>query len=126
MKRKTTAFIAGAALALGIGSTANAGLHTMIPVQINDPAMVANGDVGFVHNTPDAIQFIFCDSQGSTAFCQARNLAGLVRSCSTANPAHLAAIHAIGTDSHVVFRWNAAGQCTSISVRNGSLTVPKT
>jgi len=96
MKRKTTAFAIGATLALGI-----------------------------VHNTPDAIQYIFCESQGTSANCQARNLAGLVRSCSTANPAFLAAIHSIGTDSFLLFRWNAAGQCTSVSVRNGSLTVPK-
>ena len=125
MKRKTTAFAIGAALALGIGATAYAGAHSMIPVIINDPAMLAQGDVSFVHNTPDAIQFIFCDSQGASAICQARNLAGLVRTCSTANPAFLAAIHSIGTDSFLVFRWNAAGQCTFVSVRNGSLTVRK-
>jgi hypothetical protein len=125
MKRKTTAFAIGAALALGIGTNAYAGARTMIPVTINDPAMLAQGDVSFVHNTPDLIQFIFCESQGTSANCQARNLAGLVRTCSTANPAHLAAIHSIGTDSFLVFRWNAAGQCTAVSVRNGSLTVPK-
>ena len=125
MKRKTTAFAIGATLALGIGASAYAGLHTLLPVTINDPAMFANGDVSFVHNTPDAIQYIFCESQGTSANCQARNLAGLVRSCSTANPAFLAAIHSIGTDSFLLFRWNAAGQCTSVSVRNGSLTVPK-
>ena len=125
MKRKTTAFAIGAALALGIGANANAGLHTMIPVIINDPAMWAQGDVSFVHNTPDPMQFLFCESQGNSARCQARNLAGLVRTCSTANPAHLAAIHSIGTDSFLLFRWNAVGQCTSVSVRNGSLTVPK-
>jgi hypothetical protein len=125
MKRKSTAFAIGAAFALGVGASAYAGLHTMIPVTINDPAMLAQGDVSFAHNTPDAIQYIFCDSQGTSANCQARNLAGLVRTCSTANPAHLAVIHSIGTDSFVVFRWNAAGQCTAVSVRNGSLTVPK-
>ena len=125
MKRKTTAFAIGAALALGIGASAYAGLHTMFQVTINDPAMFANGDVSFVHNTPDPVQYIFCESQGTSANCQARNLAGLVRSCSTANPAHLAAIHSIGTDSFLLFRWNAAGQCTAVSVRNGSLTVPK-
>ena len=125
MKRKTTAFAIGAALALGMGATAYAGLHTAFQVTINDPAMFANGDVSFVHNTPDAIQYIFCESQGSSARCVARNLALLVRTCSTANPAHLAAIHSIGTDSFVQFSWNAAGQCTAVSVRNGSLTVPK-
>jgi hypothetical protein len=48
-----------------------------------------------------------------------------VRTCSTANPTHLAAIHSIGTDSFLSFWWNAAGQCTNVLVRNGSLTVPK-
>jgi hypothetical protein len=125
MKRKTTAFAIGAALALGIGAGAYAGTHTMFQVTINDPAMFANGDVSFVHNTPDVVQYLYCESQGNNAFCAARNLAGLVRTCSTANPAHLAAIHSIGTDSYLLFRWNAAGQCTAVSVRNGSLTVPK-
>jgi len=125
MKRKTTAFAIGAALTLGIGTIAYAGLHTMIPVTINDPAMFANGDVSFVHNTPDSTQFIFCVSQGTSANCLARDLAGLVRSCSTANPAHLAAIHSIGTSSFLLFQWNEAGQCTSVTVRTGSLTVPK-
>ena len=125
MKRKTTAVAVGAALALGIGASANAGLHTMFPVTINDPAMTANGDVSFVHNTPDVIQYLYCESQGANARCVARNLAGVVRSCSTANPAHLAAIHSMGTDSYLAFWWNAVGQCTTVIVRNGSLTVPK-
>ena len=125
MKRKTTAFAISAAIALGIGASAYAGTHTMIPVTINAAAMVANGDVSFVHNTPDVSQYLYCESQGANAFCAARDLAGLVRTCSTANPAHLAAIHSIGTDSYLLFRWNAAGQCTAVTVRNGSLTVPK-
>ncbi|MBC8088866.1 MAG: hypothetical protein H7Z40_16500 [Phycisphaerae bacterium] len=125
MKSKTTAFAIGAALALGIGANANAGTHTMFPVTINDPAMFADGDVSFVHNTPDVVQILYCESQGTSARCVARNLGLLVRSCSTANPAHLAAIHSIGTDSYVRFSWNAAGQCTLVIVRNGSLTVPK-
>jgi len=125
MKRKTTAFALGAALAFGIGANTYAGTHTMFQVTINAAAMVATGDVSFVHNTPDVIQYLYCESQGTNAFCAARDLAGLVRSCSTANPAHLAAIHSIGTDSYLLFRWNAAGQCTSVTVRNGSLTVPK-
>jgi hypothetical protein len=125
MKTKTTAFAIGAALALGIGASAYAGFHTMIQINVNDPGMFAQGDVSFAHNTPDAMQFLYCDSGGTSAFCAARNLAGLTRSCSTANPAHVAAVHSIGPDSFVVFRWNAAGQCTSINVRNGSLTVPK-
>ncbi|MBC8085643.1 MAG: hypothetical protein H7Z40_00140 [Phycisphaerae bacterium] len=125
MKSKTTAFAIGAALALGIGANAYAGLNTLFQVTINDPAMFANGDVSLVHNTPDPIQFIFCESQGSSARCLARNVAGIVRTCSTANPAHLAAIHSIGTDSFLQFSWNAVGQCTAVMVRNGSLTVPK-
>ncbi len=125
MKRKTTAFAFAIGAALGIGASAFAGVHTMFQVTINDPAMFANGDVSFVHNTPDVVQYLYCESQGTSARCVARNLAGLVRTCSTANPAHLAAIHSIGTDSYLLFSWNAAGQCTNVNVRNGSLTVPK-
>jgi hypothetical protein len=111
--------------ALALTASAFAGFHTGQAVVINDPAMFANGDLGYVHNTPDLIQHIGCISNGTNAQCMARNLAGLTRACSTANPAHLAVIHSLNGDSHLHFGWNAAGQCTFINVRNASFTEEK-
>ena len=120
---KKTILIAIAAL--GIGVAAHAGFHTAQAVVISDPGMFANGDLGYVHNTPDLIQYIGCTSYGTNANCMARNLAGVTRSCSTANAAHLAAIHSLNGDSHLYFGWNAAGSCTFVNVRNASYTEEK-
>ncbi len=125
MKRRTIGLFAGALLASGFATTALAGFHQGQAVVIIDASSFANGDLGFVHNTPDSTQYIGCTSSGTSANCFARNLAGLYRSCSTANPTHLAAIHALNADSYLLFGWNASGQCTFISVQNSSLTVPK-
>jgi hypothetical protein len=125
MKRRTTGLFAGALLAFGVCTTAIAGFHQGQAVVINDASGFANGDLGFVHNTPDNIQYIGCNSSGNIARCFARNLAGLSRACSTPNPTHLAAIHSLSGDSYLIFGWDAAGQCTFINVQNSSLTVPK-
>ena len=125
MKRMTKGFAAGAALLLGVSATAFAGFHQAQQVVIIDASSFANGDLGYVHNTPDSIQYIGCTTSGSSASCFARNLAGLSRSCSTSNPTMLAALHALNGDSYLIFGWNPSGQCTFISVHNGSLTAQK-
>jgi hypothetical protein len=109
----------------GLGTSAWAGFHTGQQVVISDPGMFANGDLGYVHNTADLVQYIGCSSYGTSASCMARNLVGVTRSCSTANPAMLAAIHSLNGDSHLYFGWNAAGQCTFVNVRNASYTEEK-
>ena len=125
MKRRKLGFVAGALAVLGLSATAFAGFHQGQQVVIIDASSFANGDLGYVFNTPDAIQYIGCVTSGGSAQCYARNLAGLSRSCSTANPTLLEAIHALNGDSYLIFGWNAAGQCTFINVSNTSLTVPK-
>jgi hypothetical protein len=123
-KRIFSAMVVTTAVA-GLSATAFAGFHTGQAVVISDPGMFANGDLGYVHNTADLIQYIGCSSSGSNASCMARNLAGVTRSCSTANPSLLAAIHSLSGDSHLYFGWNAAGACTFINVRNASYTEEK-
>lgn len=125
MKRVLKGIIAGAVVAMGASVAAFAGFHQGQQVVIIDASSFANGDLGYVHNTPDSFQYIGCTSSGASASCFARNLAGLQRSCSTSNATMLASLHALNGDSYLIFGWNASGQCTFISVHNGSLTVPK-
>jgi hypothetical protein len=125
VKKTIVSAVAGAIAVLGLSASAWAGFHTAQAVVINDPGMFANGDLGYVHNTADAIQHIGCTSYGANAQCMARNLAGVFRSCSTANPSMLASIHSLNGDSHLYFGWNAAGQCTFVNVRNASYTEEK-
>jgi hypothetical protein len=123
--KKIISTIAIAIAIAGLSTTAWAGFHTAQQVVISDPGMFANGDLGYVHNTADLTQYIGCSSYGTSASCMARNLAGVLRSCSTANPSMLAAIHSLNGDSHLYFGWNAAGQCTFVNVRNASYTEEK-
>ena len=125
MNKTIVSATTGAIAVLGLSASAWAGFHTGQQVVISDPGMFANGDLGYVHNTPDLIQYIGCTSYGTSAQCMARNLAGVLRSCSTANPAMLASIHSLNGDSHLYFGWNAAGQCTFVNVRNASYTEEK-
>jgi hypothetical protein len=125
VKKTIIGMAAGAVAVLGLSATAVAGFHTGQQVVISDPGMFANGDLGYVHNTADLIQYIGCTSYGANAQCMARNLAGVSRSCSTANPSMLASIHSLNGDSHLYFGWNAAGQCTFVNVRNASYTEEK-
>jgi hypothetical protein len=125
MKRVLQGIATGAALLMGVSVAAFAGFHQGQQVVIIDASSFANGDLGYVHNTPDTIQYIGCTSSGGSAWCFARNLAGLSRSCSTSNATLLSAIHSLNGDSYLIFGWNASGQCTFINVENGSLTAPK-
>jgi hypothetical protein len=125
MKRVSKGIVVAAVMTLGVSTAAFAGFHQAQQVVIIDASSFANGDLGYVHNTPDTIQYIGCTSSGSSASCFARNLAGLSRSCSTSSATMLDAIHALNGDSYLIFGWNASGQCTFINVQNASLTAQK-
>jgi len=83
----------------------------------------AVGAIGSVHNSPDADQFIQCASIasqfGAFGFCQAHDVSGRDVTCSTTDPALVAVIQSVGTDSRVSFEFEASS-CTSVLVFNGS------
>jgi len=108
-----------------LSSTAMAGLKSSQNVVINTGSMFANGDSGFVHNSSDGDQYIFCRISGSTGTCYARNRDQVSRSCSTTNSTLLNNIRYIHGDSYIYFKWNDDGVCTTITVENGSVTRPK-
>jgi hypothetical protein len=123
MKRLVaTALFAVAMAAAGAGY---AGSKQVQQVVIVDASKLANGDLGYVRNTPDTVQYISCTNSGTTATCNARNAGGVSRSCSTTDPAMLATIRSLPSDGYLVFYWDVNGNCTSVNVTTTSRTAPK-
>ena len=120
--------IVAAALAMGLfASTAFAGYKTSHEVTINTTGSkpYATGDLGYVRNTPDSIQYIGCQATNTLGDCYAVNSAGLYKSCSTTDAALIELILTIKGDSNLFFSWNPDGTCKGIRVRNDSLAAPK-
>jgi hypothetical protein len=118
--------LAGALLA---SSVAFAGIQTAQSVFISDTPSgdgTAVGDLGFVHDTPDRIQYIGCyTSVNAVGACFAVDLAGKDRSCYAGSGDMLAQMRSLADDSQLILGWNANGQCTTIGVRTESATAPK-
>ena len=128
MKRKISVPVLLVSLTGLFASTAAmAGLQTGKPVVINDSGMVANGELGYVRNTPDRTQYIGCtSSSNNVANCFAVDINGISRTCVTTNPSFLATIRSLNGDSYLVFYWSpTTGQCTSVEAVNDSTTTPK-
>ena len=122
-----TLTLAGALLAAS--ATAFAGFQTGQSVVIVDSSRLANGDLGYIFNSPDRSQYIGCYSYntgtGSAGSCFAQNTAGLYRSCYTDDANMIATIRSLGTDSYLIFYWDTNGRCTLVEVENDSTTAPK-
>jgi hypothetical protein len=108
-----------------LSATAFAGMKTGQPVVINDGSRFANGELGYVRNTPDSVQYIGCTIKGNAGSCTARNAAGTTRSCSTTDAKWLSTIAAVNGDSYLYFRWDTEGKCNLIIVENHSTPAPK-
>ena len=110
-------------------TTAFAGAKTTASVGINDTDKQANGDLGYARNTADTVQYIGCyvndNGNGGAGICEARNSAGVTRSCSTTNDLLVDTIKSLKGDSYLYFRWNDSGNCTMIIVKNRSTLAPK-
>ncbi|MFN0253753.1 MAG: hypothetical protein ACKV2T_43190 [Kofleriaceae bacterium] len=98
-------------------------------VTIDDIARTASGSISSTRNTPDNAQQLVCwldgTTSGITGNCHARNLAGLIRVCSTTNANLIQVIGSANGDSHVTFTWNVSNVCTAISVLQNSASPPK-
>src|SRR5437899_2885458 len=120
MKSFRTALSVALAGALLASSVAVAGFQTGLGLFIDDApstAGTAGGELGCVHNTPDRIQYIGCyTSANAVAACFAVDLAGRDRSCYSGSGDMLATIRSLADASHLIFDWNANGQCTLIYV----------
>lgn len=101
-------------------ATALAGLTANQTVTVNPITRVAQGALGSARNSADNIQFIGCtvtDAAG-VAFvtCSARGPGGNFATCTSNDPGKVAAASSINSDSFVLFRYNAQGACTFLSV----------
>jgi hypothetical protein len=98
-------------------------------VSIDDIARTASGTISSTRNTPDNAQQFVCwldgTTSGVTGNCHARNVAGLIRACSTTNANLIQVIGSANGDSYVTFAWNASNVCTAITVGQNSASPPK-
>lgn len=107
------------ALSLLVAGTVVAGAKLDSPVNIDTVNRGATGSVATARNSTDTVQYIGCVYHAfglPEAQCAARNSAGVMRSCVTSDPGHLAAIAMIGSDSVINFTWDASGVCTGIHI----------
>jgi hypothetical protein len=107
--------------AAALSASAFAGFRTAQQVVMSDEKKLANGDLGYVHQTSDDVQYIGCFVAGDEGYCFARNLAGDTRSCWSNEAKWVSAMAAVGSDTHLTFYWNDGGYCTFVSAVNGSL-----
>lgn len=123
--------LAAAAAAAVLSLAAHAGGKTIQQVVVNDAQSSAWGDLGYARNSTDSTQSIGCYLIGSGVdggtygICNARNAAGVTRSCSTDASNYLYIITSINSDSFVQFKWNASGKCTMLIVETKSANQPK-
>jgi len=127
MKQFSRRVLAIAVVSSMFASAALAGGKTSYQVTINDTGVkpYATGDLGYVRNTADQVQYIGCETTAVLASCYAVNSAGLYKSCSTTDPALIDLVHSLNGDSTLYFSWNTSGNCTVIRVRTDSLNAPK-
>jgi hypothetical protein len=123
--------VLGILLLGAMGVPALAGLKTANPVLIDATARTAQGAIGTVRNTGDAVQYLGCEvtafgDGGWITSCYARNAAGTTVSCvNLTEPQLRDSARALNGDSWLLFQWDDAGQCTQIFSRNDSRFRPK-
>jgi hypothetical protein len=108
-----------------LSASAFAGFRTAQQVVMSDEKKLANGDLGYVHQTTDDLQYIGCFVAGDAGYCFARNLAGLTRSCWSDEARWVRVMAGVSSDSYLVFYWDDGGYCTYVSAKNGSTGVSK-
>ncbi|WP_164018208.1 hypothetical protein [Pyxidicoccus trucidator] len=121
-----------AAAAVGVvlaGPVALAGDRIVLPVVINTVARKAEGAIGSARNSADVLQYIGCSisatTVGTSINCVARNSAGTQVSCSSTSPNLVTAALSIQTDDFLRFDYDAAGQCTAVTLHKYSFYEPK-
>lgn len=122
MKRTHWVLIAMSLVMATASCQVQAGYNGNFPVVINDDATYkqAFGTLVGTRNTPDNDQYLGCTINGDSLTCYARNAAGLSRSCSSANPVHVANARSISTEGYLWFGWNSSGICTFVTISLGS------
>ena len=99
-------------------------------VTISTQFSYATGAMGSARNSADAMQQIGCGfvantGQNTYLSCSAIDAKGNRAWCISTNSELVKAAQGIGTDTDLVFTWDASGNCTSLNVYNGSNNPPK-
>jgi hypothetical protein len=118
------AAIATVSVGLLASTSAFAGQLSGQSVVIFDANHLANGDLGFVHNSSDRVQYIGCQLGGGFGYCYAMNSAGINRTCFTFDPTMISTLRSLKSDSYLIFHWNDSGTCTGVQVINDSSPAP--
>ncbi|TQV87614.1 hypothetical protein [Aliikangiella coralliicola] len=82
------------------------------------------GSFGSARNSADNVQVLHIGDTGSIATIWARNAAGDIRSCTTNNAGHLAALRSATSNSYLISS-HSGGTCNTVRVYKGSLFAPK-
>ena len=109
-------------VSITVSGFAFAGYKITVPVTVT--ASSFTGSYGSARNSADALQYLFCRDDGTSAFCGARDSSGVTKSCTTSNAAHLNIIRGMVDTSRVGVSFNTSGTCTSIYQVNGSYYEP--
>ena len=123
---KSSIKLASALVTAAMSLTAIAGEKDTHEVTFDPNKPFVQGALGNARNSVDAVQYIGCQLNSSSALCVAVNSAGVTHSCSTTDPTMLANIRALNGDSWFAFKWDAvSGVCNLIMVWNDSRYAPK-
>jgi len=113
------------------GGLAFAGEHyTGGAVSIYGSGLRANGSLGAVRNSANAVEYLGCKVSASStaapvATCSAKDSAGATFYCQTSNTGMVTVALSLSGDSFVTLNRDTAGNCTLITVDNSSLYSPK-
>src|SRR6476469_10263020 len=95
-----------------VSASAFAGFQTGQQVVMSDQKKLANGDLVYVHETTDDVQYIGCFVAGDAGYFFAQNKAGVARSCWADDPKWVQVMSAVSSDTYLIFNWDAGGYCT--------------
>lgn len=124
-KRLLLSLSLAAAMILGGGGAAMAGLKSYFPLQVNAPGRYASGGLSETHNTANGVEYFECGSNPTTGYCTIRDAAGTYYSCMTTDPALLTVIRSMSDESSISVRWDASGVCTYVLSYASSRTEAK-
>jgi hypothetical protein len=126
------------ALCLGLvatTATVSAGKRVVEPVKIFDEvdtgsgkptgAGRAQGALADARASADATQMIGCWTAQDMGICYAVDAAGKSRGCTTHDPAQLAVLRSLTSESMLYINWNPYGTCTGVWVETGSVYKPR-
>jgi hypothetical protein len=125
---KILAATAGFALSL-FALTTFAGEKRSAPVVVDYNWSFASGAAADARSSIDSKQYIGCSITSTNANtgvrCSASDAQARQATCYSYNPEVVKAVQAVGTDSWIMFQWDAYGYCTQVFIDNNSLNAPK-